>query len=193
MSSATETIIDYLREAESQEQSSLSLLEGHLRGAPPGPYRSAARRHLAETRRHAHQVGERLVDLGATRGPLGTLLTLGEAVAGRVVGLATAPLNLFVSRTRADALLRNAEDAIAAEAREVAAYESLERLAEEAGDQATASLARAIRGDEERYLSELRELLPSLADRAARERIGPKAKAEAPTPPAEAPRREPPR
>ena len=36
MSSATETIIDYLRDAESQEQASISLLESHLRGAPPG-------------------------------------------------------------------------------------------------------------------------------------------------------------
>src|SRR4051812_24841791 len=172
MSSATDTIIDYLRDAESHEQASLSLLEGHLRGAPPGPYRSASRRHLDETRRHAHQVGERLVDLGASRGTLGTLITLGEAVAGRVLGLAMAPLNLFVSRTRADAMLRNAEDAIAAEAREVAIYEALEHLAEEAGDGATASLARAIRGDEERYLAELRELLSSLAERVARERIG---------------------
>src|SRR4051812_34987114 len=172
MSSATETIIDYLRDAQSQEQASLSLLEGHLRGAPPGPYRSSARRHLDETRRHAHQVGERLVDLGASRGAIGTLVSLGEAVAGRVIGLASGPLNLFVSRTAADTLLRNAEDAIAAEAREVAAYEALERLAEEADDQATASLARAIRGDEERFLGELRELLPSLAERVARERIG---------------------
>ena len=172
MSSATETIIDYLRDAESQEQASLSLLEGHLRGAPPGPYRSASRRHLEETRRHAHQVGERLVDLGATRGTLGTLITLGEAVAGRVIGLATAPLGLLVSRTRADAMLRNAEDAIASEAREAAIYEALERLAEEAGDQATASLARGIREDEERFLGELHELLPGLADRVARERIG---------------------
>src|SRR4051794_3001487 len=193
MSSATETIIDYLRDAESQEQASLSLLEGHLRGAPPGPYRSASRRHLDETRRHAHQVGERLVDLGATRGALGTLVTLGEAVAGRVLGLATSPLHLFVGRTHADAMLRNAEDEIAAEAREVAVYEALERLAEEAGDQATASLARAIRGDEERYLSELRDLLPSLAARVARERITDSAPAaapprEEPAPEAERPR-----
>src|SRR5438270_13837828 len=113
MSSATETIIFYLRDAEAQEQASLSLLEGQLRGAPPGRFRSASRRHLDETRRHAHQVGERLVDLGATRGTVGTLITIGEAVAGRVLGLATAPLSLFVSRTRADAVLRNAEDAIA--------------------------------------------------------------------------------
>src|SRR3954466_10489569 len=76
MSSATETIIDYLRDAETQEQASLSLLQGHLRGAPPGQYRSVTRRPLDETRRHARQVGERLVDLGATRSPLATLLTL---------------------------------------------------------------------------------------------------------------------
>src|SRR4051794_13571017 len=191
MSSATETIIDYLRDAESQEQASLSLLEGHLRGAPPGPYRSASRRHLDETRRHAHQVGERLVDLGATRGALGTLVTLGEAVAGRVLGLATSPLHLFVGRTHADAMLRNAEDEIAAEAREVAVYEALERLAEEAGDQATASLARAIRGDEERYLSELRDLLPSLAARVARERISDSTPAAAPPREEPAPEAEP--
>src|SRR3954452_12821876 len=189
MSSATETIIEYLRDAQSQEQASLSLLQGHLRGAPPGPFRSAARRHLDETRRHAHQVGERLVDLGASRGPSGTLRTIGEAVAGRLIGLATVPRNLFVTRTRSDALLRNAEDAIAAEAREVAAYDALERLADQAGDNATASLARAIRGDEERFLGELQELLPSLAERVARERIG----TPAPTPEKESPRREKPK
>ena len=172
MSSATETIIFYLRDAEAQEQASLSLLEGQLRGAPPGRYRSAARRHLDETRRHAHQVAERLIDLGATRGPVGTIVTLGEAIAGRLIGLALAPLDLFVTRSPADKLLRDAEDAIASEAREVALYEALERLAQEAGDQATVSLARAIREDEQRYLDELRELLPSLADRVARERIG---------------------
>src|SRR3954463_949581 len=100
MSSATETIIDYLRDAQSQEQASLSMLQGHLRGAPPGPYRSAARRHIDETRRHAHQVGERLADAAAPRGSRGTLVSLGESLAGRVIGLATGPLNLFVSRTQ---------------------------------------------------------------------------------------------
>lgn len=184
MSSATETIIDYLRDAQSREQESISMLEGQLRGAPPGRFRSASRRHLDETRRHAHQVGERLVDLGASEGTIGTLVTLGEAIAGRLFGLATAPLNLLVSRTRADALLRGAEDAIAAEAREVAIYEALEQLADEADDATTASLARTIRADEERFLAELRELLPELTNRVARERIGAPAR---PAPAREAP------
>jgi ferritin-like metal-binding protein YciE len=172
MSSATETLIDHLREAQASEQASLSLLEGHLRGAPPGPYRTAVRRHLDETRRHAQQVGERLTDLGAGTSPVGAAITLGEAVVGRFVGLALAPLHVLSGRTKPDELLRDAEDEIAAEAREVATYTALERIADHAGDSATASLARTIRADEERHLDELRRMLPGMADRVARERMG---------------------
>jgi ferritin-like metal-binding protein YciE len=190
MSSATDLITDQLREAEAVEQSSISLLQSHLRGAPPGPYRAALRRHLDETRRHAHQVAERLQDLGATRSPLQTAIGVGEAVVGRVTGLALAPMTLLTGRAQPVALLRHLGDDIAAEAREVAVYETLERLAEAAGDDTTASLARAIRGDEERALSALQALLDPLADRAARDALGPdKPAASAAAEPAAAPRR----
>src|SRR4051794_8654688 len=172
MSSATDLITDQLREAEAVEQSSISLLESHLRGAPPGPYRAALRRHLDETRRHAHQVAERLQDLGSSRSPLETAIGLGEAVVGRVTGLALAPVSLLRSRSQPELLLRHASDDIAAEAREVATYEALERLAEAAGDPATASLARTIRADEERQLQALQDLVDPLADRLARRRLG---------------------
>jgi ferritin-like metal-binding protein YciE len=181
MSSATDLIIDQLREAEAVEQSSISLLESHLRGAPPGPYRAALRRHLDETRRHAHQVAERLQDLGASESPLRAAIGLGEAVVGRVTGLALAPLSLLSSRSSPDVLLRHLGDDIAAEAREVAVYEALERLADAAGDAATSSLARAIRADEERALQALQDLLDPLADRVARRRLGPE-QASAPAP-----------
>src|SRR5438552_231649 len=190
MSSATDLITEHLREAQAIEQSSLSLLQGHLRGAPPGPYRTAARRHLDETRRHAHQVAERLTSLGASRGPVGTVVTLGEALAGRLAGAALAPLHLLAGRGRPDVVLRNVQDEIAAEAREVATYEALERLAEAAGDPTTASLARAIRDDEQRFLDTLRGLLEPLVDRVARERLGgaPPQPGPAPRPPQAAPR-----
>src|SRR4051812_26216418 len=168
MSSADDLIISHLRDAQSLEQQSISVLEGHLRSAPPGPYRTAARRHLEETRRHAHGVAERLTSLGATRGPLGTALTLGEAVLGRVHGAAMAPLHLLARRAGPDVVLRNVQDEIAAETREAVTYEALERLAEAAGDTSTASLARSIRADEERYLAGLRELVEPLAERVAR-------------------------
>src|SRR5436190_14253835 len=165
-------IIEQLRDAQETEQQSLSLIESHLRGTPPGPYRTALRRHHDETRRHAHQIAERLQSLGAARGPVDTVITLGEAVVGRVTGLALSPLHLLSGRARPEALLRNLRDDIAAEAREVATYEALERLAEMAGDTATAALARAIRDDEQRQLAALRGVLRPLADRLARERLG---------------------
>src|SRR4051794_40488013 len=182
MSQETELIIEQLREAQAVEQASLSLLEAHVRSAPPGAYRTAARRHLDETRRHAHQVGERLTDLGATRGPLALALTLGEALLGRVTGAALAPLGLLAGRSTPDALLRHVQDEIASEAREGATYEALERLAAAAGDQTTASLARAIRADEERYLETLREALETMADRVVRTRLGTRPQPERPAP-----------
>jgi ferritin-like metal-binding protein YciE len=182
MSQETELIIEQLREAQAVEQASISLLEAHLRSAPPGAYRTAARRHLDETRRHAHQVGERLTDLGATRGPLSVALTLGEALLGRVTGVALAPLELLAGRSTPDVLLRHVQDEIASEAREGATYEALERLAAAAGDQTTASLARAIRADEERYLETLREALGGMADRVARARLGTRPEPEQPEP-----------
>src|SRR4051812_8019439 len=172
MSSATDVITGQLREAESIEQASIGQLESHLRGAPPGPYRAALRRHLDETRRHANQVSERLNDLGATRSPLETALSVGESVVERVAGLALAPLGLLTGRSGPEALLRHAGDDIAAEAREVATYEALERLAEAAEDTTTASLARTIRADEERQLEALKALVDPLADRVARRRLG---------------------
>src|SRR3954447_9781628 len=168
MSSADDLIISHLRDAQSLEQQSISLLEGHLRSAPPGPYRTAARRHLEETRRHAHGVAERLTNLGATRGPVGTAVTIGEALLGRVHGAAMAPLHLLARRAGPDVVLHNVHDEIAAEAREEATYEALERLAQAMGDTTTASLARTIRADEERYLASLRELVAPLAERVAR-------------------------
>jgi len=172
MSNADDLIIEYLRQAHATEQSSISLLEGHLRGAPPGPYRSLVRRHLDETRRHASQIEDRLTDKGATEGLLQAGVMLVEAVAGRVVGLALGPVNLLASRTTPDAMLRNTQDIVAAEAREVATYEALERLAERAGDEVTTSVARTIRADEERALEGFQALIPGLTERIARERLG---------------------
>src|SRR3954451_12187660 len=182
MSSANDLIIGHLRAAQDLEQQSISLLEGHLRSAPPGQYRTAARRHLEETRRHAHGVSERLTSLGATRGPVGTAVTLGEAVLGRMTGAALAPLHLLARRSGPDVVLRNVQDEIAAEAREGATYEALERLAAAAGDTTTASLARAIRADEERYLETLREARGAMADRVARARLGTRAEPQQPAP-----------
>ena len=59
-------------------------------------------------------------------------------------------------------ILKNAKDACATEALEIATYTSLERLARSTGDERTAKLAASIRGDEERMLARVLREIPKL-------------------------------
>jgi hypothetical protein len=59
-------------------------------------------------------------------------------------------------------VLRNAREACATEAREIATYMSIERLAETDGDKQTAKLAASIRAEEQKMLEQLLEELPKL-------------------------------
>ena len=68
-------------------------------------------------------------------------------------------------------MLKNAKDACAAEALEIATYIAIERLASHVGDDATAKLAASIRADEERMLSGLHEQLPKLTAAMVRAEI----------------------
>ena len=64
-------------------------------------------------------------------------------------------------------MLKNAKDAAATEALEIATYTALERLAPGAGDDRTAKLAASIRADEERMLERVLGLIPALTDAVA--------------------------
>ena len=61
-------------------------------------------------------------------------------------------------------MLKNAKDAYATEALEIATYTALERLAVKVGDEQTAKLARSIRADEERMLERIMREIPKLTD-----------------------------
>ena len=61
-------------------------------------------------------------------------------------------------------MLKNAKDAYATEALEIATYTALERLAVKVGDERTAKLARSIRADEERMLERIMREIPKLTD-----------------------------
>jgi hypothetical protein len=61
-------------------------------------------------------------------------------------------------------VLKNAKDACATEALEIATYTALERLAIKVGDERTAKLAVSIRGDEERMLKRIMREIPKLTD-----------------------------
>ena len=59
-------------------------------------------------------------------------------------------------------MLKNAKDAAATEALEIATYTSIERLAKAAGDDKTAQLAASILADEEKMLARVLREIPKL-------------------------------
>ena len=61
-------------------------------------------------------------------------------------------------------MLKNAKDAAATEALEIATYTAIERLANAVGDEETAQLAVSIRRDEERMLARVLKEIPKLTD-----------------------------
>jgi ferritin-like metal-binding protein YciE len=130
-------IVQALRAAHAMEQASLKLLAAmRWRIQDEELVHDVAFHHKA-TNRHAERLRERLDELDAARmRPLDWAAKLGAYVQAQLGRL----------RSRPDpADLRQAH---AFEQGEAAAYERLERLAREAGDERTAELARAIRADE---------------------------------------------
>jgi ferritin-like metal-binding protein YciE len=132
---------------------------------PAGAYRSGLESHLGETRDHAERVQRRLGELGAGRNPLQAGLGLAEAAVSQWVALWKAPFNLLRGSGGEEKVLKNAKDACASEALEIATYTALERVAGSVGDDRTAALAASIRADEERMLERVLREIPKLAER----------------------------
>ena len=65
-------------------------------------------------------------------------------------------------------MLKNAKDACATEALEIATYTALERLANAVGDDKTAKLAASIRADEEKMLARVLREIPKLTEAVVR-------------------------
>ena len=61
-------------------------------------------------------------------------------------------------------VLKNAKDACATEALEIATYTAIERLARSVGDEQTAKLAASIRADEEKMLERIMREIPKLTE-----------------------------
>jgi rubrerythrin len=65
-------------------------------------------------------------------------------------------------------VLKNAKDACASEALEIATYTALEHLARSVGDEETAKLAASILADEEKMLRQIMREIPKLTDAVVR-------------------------
>ena len=152
----------YLVEAHATEQALVRVLQSQIAMTPRGSYRSALESHLVETRDHADRVQRRLQALGQSSNPASVVFGAVETAVGQVFALAKTPVDLVRGSGGEEKVLKNAKDACATEALEIATYTALERLARAVGDQTTAELAASIREDEERMLQRVLREIPKL-------------------------------
>ncbi len=164
MSTSDQKVMQYLNEAHAMEHALVRVLQSQVAMAPRGSYRDGLERHLDETRDHAERVGNRLEELGEGGGLLTGAVGMVETVIGQALALGKAPFDLLRGSGGEEKILKNAKDACATEAVEIATYTALERLAASVGDETTARLAASIRADEERMLARVLREIPKLTE-----------------------------
>jgi ferritin-like metal-binding protein YciE len=162
-----QTVVRYLSEARASEDALVRVLQSQIAMTPTGSYRSMLETHLEQTREHSARVGERLQQLGEGSTSLRVVVGVWGDLLGQSLALSKAPFDLLRGTSGAEKVLKNAKDACATEALEIATYTAIEQLARRAGDDQTAELAASIRHDEEQMLQRIRRELPRLADAVA--------------------------
>lgn len=165
MSKAEQKVVQYLAEAHASEVGLVRDLQAQVAMTPRGAYRTALETHLRETRDHAKRLKNRLDSLGEGDSVVQTAVGLAESAVSQVLALGKAPFALVRGSTGEEKILKNAKDACATEALEIATYTAIEHLARSVGDDVTAELAIKIRGEEERMLERIMREVPKLAAR----------------------------
>jgi ferritin-like metal-binding protein YciE len=163
MTTSEAKLVQYLDEAHAMEVALVRVLQEQIALAPRGGYRSALDKHLRETRSHADRLATRRGELQRGGSPISTIVGFAQDAVGQALALAKAPLDIVRGSGGEEKVLKNAKDACATEALEIATYIALEALARELDDDRTAQLAASIRGDEEAMLDRIRDELPALA------------------------------
>ena len=164
MNASQKKVVQYLDEAHASEHALVRVLQSQIAMTPRGAYRTALEQHLRQTRDHAERVGERLSALGQGGDPLTAAFGVVESVVAQALALTKTPFDLLRGSGGEEKVLKNAKDACATEALEIASYTALERLAGSVGDDETARLAESIRADEERMLARVLREIPKLAE-----------------------------
>ena len=164
MSQSQQKVVQYLSEAHATEVGLIRVLQSQIAMTPRGSYRSGLEKHLKETRGHAERVEKRLSDLGFGSNLLQVGIGAAAGVVGQVMAFAKTPFDLVRGSGGEEKVLKNAKDACATEALEIATYAALERLARSVGDTTTADLAASIRSDEQKMLERIVAEIPKLTD-----------------------------
>jgi ferritin-like metal-binding protein YciE len=165
---ASQKVAQYLGEAKASEDALVRVLQSQIAMTPSGSYRDALQTHLDETQEHSRRLARRIRELTGNRNPLLLALGAAEELAGQVLALAKTPLDLARGSGGEEKVLKNAKDAAATEALEIATYTAIARLARDVGDERTEQLADDIRESEEAMLATILREIPALTDAVAR-------------------------
>jgi ferritin-like metal-binding protein YciE len=171
MDNSEQKIVQYLSEAHAMEQALVTVLRSQIAMTPRGSYRNGLESHLRETRSHANRVDARLDELGHRSGPIRAGVGLVQSAVGQALALGKTPLDLLRGTGGDEKVLKNAKDACAAEALEIATYTAIERLASAVGDEVTRALAASIRADEQKMLDLILKEIPKLTEAVVRSEI----------------------
>lgn len=131
-------LVKYIDEAYAMEQTVLRMLDGMISTTDDAEIRRELEHHRHETEQQA----ERLKGCLEARGAKPSIVK----EAGGILG---AVMKGVIDMARSDKPGRNARDGFATEHMEIASYELLERVAQRAGDERTAQVARQNRQEEE--------------------------------------------
>jgi len=168
MNAAQKKVVQYLGEAHASEQALVRVLQSQIAMTPSGSYRTGLETHLNETRNHAQRVRRRLQQLDQGSSPVAAVVGVVESVVGQALALTKTPLDLVRGSGGEEKVLKNAKDACATEALEIATYTAIERLATAVGDEDTAKLAASILADEQKMLQRILREIPKLTDAVVR-------------------------
>ena len=164
MSQAEQKIVQYLNEAHSAEQALVRVLQSQIAMTPRSRHRNGLESHLEQTKVHAKRLRDRLDELGAGAGPLQLGVGLVQSALEQALALSKAPFDLVRGTGGEEKVLKNAKDACASEALEVATYTAIEQLALAVDDRQTAELAASIRAQEQKMLDRVMGEIPTLAE-----------------------------
>jgi ferritin-like metal-binding protein YciE len=172
-------LVQYLNEAYGKEKELETALTAHIAMTTRAPYRKRLKEHLTETKRHARELERRIKRLGGTAelapvpGPDAVVKGAGAVVAlgSRAKAAAEGPLHMIRGTGEQEKMLKNAKTEYANEHEEIATYSAIVTLAESVGDRETATLARAIRREEESMARFLERLIPGLTKAVIQEEI----------------------
>lgn len=171
MDKSDQKIVQYLNEAHATEQALLTILKSQIAMTPTGSYRDGLESHLRETKDHARRVQRRLDELGQSSNPIQTGVGHLRSIVGQALALGKAPIDLVRGSGGEEKVLKNAKDACATEALEIATYTAIESLASSVGDEATRALAASILADEQRMLDRVLREIPKLTKEMVRSQV----------------------